>query len=65
MDRWVLRNEFAGVMVAKDEGANGPRLIIRDLHTGREVYLDPLELEAITRIPYESYATWLDPDQLP
>ena len=62
MDSCVLKNEFAGVMVVKDEGANGPRLLIRDLHTGKEVYLDPLELEALTRIPHCRYAAWLDPD---
>ena len=64
MESWVLRNEFAQVMLARDDGSNGPRLMIRDLHTGREVFLDPLELEALTRIPHESYATWLHPDQL-
>ena len=48
MESWVLQNEFAGVMVAKDEEANEPRLLIKDLHTGREACLDPLELEALT-----------------
>ena len=41
MDSTVLRNEFATIEVARDEDANGDRLRIRDLLTGREVYLDP------------------------
>ena len=52
MESSILRNEFATVLVATDNSANGCRLLIHDLHTGREVYLDPLELEALTRIPH-------------
>lgn len=62
MDTSILRNEFATVEVARDDSANGERLLIRDLLTGRKVYLDPLELEALTRAPHSQFATWLDPD---
>ena len=61
-ERVVLKNEFATVEVARDETANGSRLLIRDLQTGRQVYLDPLELEALTRAPHSAFARWLDPD---
>ncbi len=61
-ERVVLKNEFATIEVARDDTANGSRLLIRDVQTGREVYLDPLELEALTRAPHSAYARWLDPD---
>ena len=62
MESAILRNEFAAVLVATDHSANGCRLLIRNLHTGTEVYLDPLELEALTRIPHSQFGIWLDPD---
>jgi hypothetical protein len=37
-------------------------LLIRNLHTDTEVYLDPLELEALTRILHSQFGIWLDPD---
>ena len=43
-----IRNEFARVEVELDETANGPRLRLRDLKTGRETFLDALELESLT-----------------
>lgn len=61
-ERLVLKNEFATVEVARDNTANGSRLLIKDLQTGRQVYLDPLELEALTRAPHSVFARWLDPD---
>ena len=61
-ERVVLKNEFATVEIAHDETANGSRLLIKDLQTGRQVYLDPLELEALTRVPHSAFARWLDPD---
>lgn len=64
-ERVVLKNEFATVEVARDDSANGSRLHIRDVQTGREVYLDPLELEALTRAPHSVFARWLDPDLRP
>ena len=61
-ERVVLKNEFATVEVIRDDTANGSRLLIKDLQTGRQVYLDPLELEALTRAPHSAFARWLDPD---
>jgi len=43
----VLRSEFATVRVMPDNDANGPRLRVEDLRTGRSICLDPLELEWI------------------
>jgi hypothetical protein len=39
----------------------GPRLRIRDLATGAEVFLDPLELESPTRWKHEDFAPLVDP----
>ena len=57
----VYRNEFAAVEVARDESANGARLLIRDLTSGRSIYLDPLELEALTWLDRRQLAALLDP----
>ena len=46
----VLTSEFASVAVRVDRGANGPRLLIRDLFTGLETYLDPMEVASLTTI---------------
>ena len=50
----ILTSEFASVAIRVDLSANGPRLLIRDLYTGRETYLDPMELSSLTAI--ESHA---------
>lgn len=42
-----LKNEFGGVRVWRSTEANDPRLGIEHLRTGRTIYLDPLELEAL------------------
>jgi hypothetical protein len=43
-----VANEFARVSVTVDHRANGPRLLVTDLETGRDICLDPLELEGLT-----------------
>jgi hypothetical protein len=48
-----LINEFAAVEITRDDHGNGPRLMIRDLQTGQEAYLDPLELAALAWIRHE------------
>jgi hypothetical protein len=57
-------NEFAAVEIASDNSANGPRLLIRDLQTGREIYLDPLELAALAWTRHEELSPLLDPGRL-
>lgn len=49
----VLRSEFAVVRVAVDRSANGDRLRLEDLRSGRLFWLDPLEIERLTTIRHE------------
>lgn len=56
-----LKNEFAAVSVEQDHSGNGPRLKIRDAHTGKAVFLDPLELESLAWARHEDLAALLDP----
>lgn len=51
----LIRNEFALVRISMDESANGMRLLIEDMATGNFIYLDPLELEALTRADHEDF----------
>ena len=57
----IYQNEFAMVEVGRHETDSGPRLRIRDLATGAEVFLDPLELEGLTRWKHEDFAPFVDP----
>lgn len=57
----ILKSEFAIVQVLLDETANGPRLMIRDLQSGDTIHLDPLELEALTRLRHGDLREYLDP----
>jgi hypothetical protein len=57
----IFQNEFAMVEVQRDESANGVRLSIRNVQTGDTVYLDPLELEALTHAGHGHFARLLDP----
>ncbi len=52
----IIRNEFAMVEVDRDDSAKGARLKIRDVQTGAEIYLDSLELEALTRLCHKDFA---------
>lgn len=51
----VLSNEFATVWIAVDERANGVRLVVTDAETGTAIALDPLELEAISRMAHQEF----------
>jgi len=48
-----LNNEFTSVIVALDHSRNGARLRIESVRTGRVVYFDPMQLEAMTWMPEE------------
>ena len=61
MDRSILQSEFAMVEVSRDDSANGARLLIRDMATGNHIYLDPLELEALTRVDHSFFLPLVDP----
>ena len=56
-----LANEFAWVRLEKDDMANGPRLLIRDMRSGRTIFLDPLELEAISWMRHHELVSVLAP----
>jgi hypothetical protein len=58
-----LTSEFASVVVAADEHANGPRLRVEDLRNGRVIYLDPLELASLTWLSHDRLGPFLDPSQ--
>jgi hypothetical protein len=59
-----LISEFAAVEIGRDDRGNGPRLMIRDLQSGQEIYLDPLELAALASTRHEGLRPLLDPGRL-
>lgn len=61
-DSILLRNEFASVEILKDDSANGPRLLVRDLEDGSEIYLDPLEVESLTRRTHDDFTDFVRPE---
>ena len=60
----VLKNEFAAVEVERDDNGNGPRLMVRDLRSGRSIFLDPFELAALVWVRHEELMPFLDPARL-
>ena len=57
----VLRSEFSVIEVSRDDDANGARLRVYAPETGDFVYLDPLELEALTRMTHEELVRAIPP----
>jgi hypothetical protein len=57
----VVASEFAQVAVRLDDTANGVRLRLEDLRTGRVRYLDALELETIVWLRDEQLGRLMDP----
>ncbi len=55
----ILINEFAAVRLWLDNSGNGPRLLVEDLESGDEVFLDPLELSSFTLATPEDRQDWL------
>lgn len=60
----IYRNEFAMVEVGRFETPSGPRMRIRDMSSGNEVFLDAMELEGLTRARHRDFAPLLDPSDL-
>ena len=52
-----LASEFARVRIEPNYEANGPRLKVLDLESGRERFLDPMELATLTLVSHRD----LDP----
>jgi hypothetical protein len=46
----LLKDTSATVEVGRFETASGSRLLVRDLESGAEIFLDPIELEGLTRL---------------
>jgi hypothetical protein len=57
----IVASEFAQVSVGLDQTANGTRLRLEDLRTGRVRYLDALELETIVWLRDEHLSGLMDP----
>jgi hypothetical protein len=57
----TVASEFASVAAALDATANGPRLRLEDLRTGKVRFLDALELETIVWLPDGHLTQLLDP----
>jgi hypothetical protein len=55
----ILINEFAAVRLWLDRNGNGPRLLVEDLESGIEAFLDPLELSSFTVATPEDREDWL------
>jgi uncharacterized protein len=64
MNAEPIKSEFAAVEIGVDEQANGQRLRIEDLKTGRVGYLDALELETLAWLPEGALHPLLDPSAL-
>lgn len=62
MDRVVFQSEFAMVEVRSDHSGNGARLHIKDLGSSNEIFLDPLELEALTRVGHDFFVPLVAPE---
>ncbi|WP_202964981.1 hypothetical protein [Neobacillus niacini] len=60
---FILKNEFAYVSVQIDRSANGDRLLIQDIRTGKRSYFDPLELESLLWSTHKDLTSLLDPSQ--
>jgi hypothetical protein len=57
----MVASEFATVSVAVDTTANGPRLRLEDVRSGKVRFLDALELETIVWLPDGHLSQLLDP----
>ncbi|MEH7111724.1 hypothetical protein V7124_04990 [Neobacillus niacini] len=62
-ESFVLKNEFAHVSVQIDRSANGDRLLLKDIRTGKVSYFDPLELESLLWATHKDLTILLDPSK--
>lgn len=46
-----IHDSNVDLLIELDREANGPRLRVEDRTSGRVTYLDPLEIECLTRVP--------------
>lgn len=55
----TLTNEFASVEVALDEAGHSPRLLVRDLETGDQILISPIELASLCLATPDDRLNWL------
>ena len=55
MELHLLEEGSVAIEVSRFETSSGPRLRVRDLRDSAEIFLDPLELEGLTRIRHGSW----------
>jgi hypothetical protein len=60
----LLQNEFAMVEVGRVDGPGGGYLLVRDLGSRTEAFLEPAALRSLTRLRHRSFAAMLDPSRL-
>lgn len=58
----LVGNEFASVEVSVDTAGRVPRLILRDVMSGRARHIDPLVLEALIHMTEETMRALADPN---
>lgn len=59
VDGTILASEFAAVRVTVDRKALGPRLLLEDLDSGHQIYLEPLELASFCLATEADRIRWL------
>jgi hypothetical protein len=58
---WLVSNEFSSVVVELDEAGRSRRLRVTHRVSGRVIYLDALQLEALVSLTAEDFWAMLDP----
>jgi hypothetical protein len=60
-----VSNEFASVALDIDTRGNGPRIRVTDVQTHKEIFLDPLELSALTCCSHADLAQFMEALRVP
>ena len=62
--RWLVANEFSTMLVELDDSGRSPRLHVVHRISGREIFFDALQLEALLKLAPEDIWRLLDPSEL-
>ena len=62
MEKLEFSDKSVNVELVYDTEANGPRLRVEDRSSGEISFLDPLELECLTRVPEGKLSEYLSND---
>ena len=60
----ILKNEFSAIRIELNQDANGPRLKIEDLKSGRCHYFDPIEMEGLVWTEKSEFLEFMDPSRV-